>query len=127
MSGFTSGAACIIGLNQMKSAFGFINDVPQAGQHNFEYNYQVMQWWHEHFNDKWDLSQVTEKSSSQKQQDGRLLRNPYAVKVSSISARNRTFRITLNTYHPSLYCISLTDMLWSVYTSVHRFSIKETN
>ena len=83
MSGFTSAAACLIGMNQLKSAFGFVNYVPQTGQPHFDHNYEVMAWWHEHFNDKWDLSQVkaSKKTSSQKQQDGRLLRNPYAVKV----------------------------------------------
>lgn len=31
MSGFTTGAALIIGLNQLKNAFGFLSKAPQQG------------------------------------------------------------------------------------------------
>ena len=44
MSGFTTGAAMIIGLTQVKNAFGFTNKPPQPGQTGYEYNYQVMNW-----------------------------------------------------------------------------------
>lgn len=42
MSGFTTAAAMIIGMNQLKSAFGFVNNPPQQGQTGYDYNYQVM-------------------------------------------------------------------------------------
>lgn len=45
MSGFTTAAACLIGLSQLKNAFGFSTPVPQQGDANTEWNYQVMQWY----------------------------------------------------------------------------------
>lgn len=82
MSGFTSGAACVIGLNQLKSAFGFSNSgVPQQGnqlqtlcyylihhkikylgQLGFENNYNVMRWFRVHWNDRYHFTtaQLTE-------------------------------------------------------------------
>ena len=41
MTGFTTGAAMTIGLNQLKNAFGFSKKVPQVGQTGYTYNYQV--------------------------------------------------------------------------------------
>jgi MFS superfamily sulfate permease-like transporter len=52
MSGFTTGAAMIIGLQQLKSAFGFSNSPPQTGQTGFDYNYQVFQWFADHWYDE---------------------------------------------------------------------------
>jgi len=68
MSGFTTAAACLIGLSQLKSAFGFSNKVPQSGQPGYEYNYQVMQWFAEHWNDVYP--------------SGRSVRNHYATSIS---------------------------------------------
>mmetsp|Transcript_1564 Transcript_1564/g.3670 ORF Transcript_1564/g.3670 Transcript_1564/m.3670 type:complete len:735 (+) Transcript_1564:211-2415(+) len=46
MSGFTTAAAMIIGLNQVRSAFGFPNIVPKVGAvGGVKYNYEVMQWY----------------------------------------------------------------------------------
>ncbi|KAJ1444115.1 hypothetical protein B484DRAFT_426391, partial [Ochromonadaceae sp. CCMP2298] len=46
MSGFTTAAAMIIGLNQVRSAFGFPNIVPKGGAvGGVKYNYEVMQWY----------------------------------------------------------------------------------
>lgn len=51
MSGFTTAAAMLIGQNQLKGAFGFISSPPQAGQTDYEWNWQVMKWYTEHWND----------------------------------------------------------------------------
>ena len=54
MSGFTTGAAMIIGLTQIKNAFGFTNNPPQPGQTGFEYNYQLMNWYvNQWYDQKW--------------------------------------------------------------------------
>ncbi|KAJ1433301.1 sulfate transporter family-domain-containing protein [Ochromonadaceae sp. CCMP2298] len=46
MSGFTTAAAMIIGLNQVRSAFGFPNIVPKVGAAGgVQYNYEVMEWY----------------------------------------------------------------------------------
>lgn len=52
MSGFTTAAAMLIGQNQLKGAFGFLVNPPQAGQEGYEWNWQVMKWFHEHWNDE---------------------------------------------------------------------------
>ena len=49
MSGFTTAAAMLIGLSQLKSAFGFTVPVPQIGMddghgHVYHYNYEIMEW-----------------------------------------------------------------------------------
>lgn len=45
MSGFTSAAASLIGLNQMKSMFGFTNGYyPQTGDGKVHENWEVMEW-----------------------------------------------------------------------------------
>jgi MFS superfamily sulfate permease-like transporter len=82
MSGFTTGAAALIGLNQLKSAFGFTLTVPQQGQPGYEYNYQVMQWFNEHWNLRYHFTpaQIAKKASLGLQ-DGRLYRNPVATKI----------------------------------------------
>jgi hypothetical protein len=68
MSGFTTGAACTIGLTQMKSAFGLTVPPPQVGR-DVEYNYEVVQWYIDNFNGV--------------DQHGYAYVNPYAVKVRS--------------------------------------------
>jgi SulP family sulfate permease len=90
MSGFTSAAACLIGLNQLKNAFGYTVAVPQAGQEHYEYNYQVMQWWA----DNWNLhtypntckttttNGVKTTKCTASANNGRWQRNHYAVAVS---------------------------------------------
>ena len=50
LSGFTTAAACLIGLSQLSSAFGFIVKAPQQGDANTEWNYQVMKWFHQNWN-----------------------------------------------------------------------------
>jgi sulfate permease, SulP family len=67
MSGFTTGAALTIGLNQIKASVGFTQTPPQAGG-EVEYNYEVMDWWKEHWDD------LTPKGDHQ-------CRNHYAVKI----------------------------------------------
>lgn len=52
MSGFTSGAAAIIGLNQLKAVFGFTTSYfPQVGDGRVENNYEVVGWILEHWKD----------------------------------------------------------------------------
>jgi MFS superfamily sulfate permease-like transporter len=50
MNGFITGAAFIIGQQQLKSFFGFNNKPPQLGQEGYEYNYLIMKWYHNHWN-----------------------------------------------------------------------------
>ena len=50
LSGFTTAAACLIGLSQLSSAFGFIVKAPQQGDANTTWNYQVMQWYVQNWN-----------------------------------------------------------------------------
>ena len=56
MIGFTTGAAMIIGLTQLKYAFGTTVAVPQVGAmyhgKKVEYYYTVMQWWIDNFHEK---------------------------------------------------------------------------
>lgn len=83
MSAFTTAAACLIGVNQLKSAFGFTVTVPQQGQTGYEYNYEVFKW----FIDNWDgkysytAAQIA-KSKTFKMSDGMLYRNPMAMRIS---------------------------------------------
>lgn len=51
MSGFTTAAAMLIGQNQLKGAFGFLTSPPQAGQEGYDWNWQVMRWFHLHWDD----------------------------------------------------------------------------
>jgi MFS superfamily sulfate permease-like transporter len=71
MAGFTTGAALIIGLTQIRSAVGYKLQVPQVGG-EFEgetvhYYYEVMKWW----KDNWDEEDA----------EGHTYRNFYAVHV----------------------------------------------
>eukprot|EP01099_Mayorella_cantabrigiensis_P005267 TRINITY_DN414_c0_g2_i1.p1 TRINITY_DN414_c0_g2~~TRINITY_DN414_c0_g2_i1.p1 ORF type:complete len:528 (-),score=105.36 TRINITY_DN414_c0_g2_i1:704-2287(-) len=74
MSGFTSGAACGIGLSQLKSALGFLIKIPQTGQTldgvKYEYNYEVMRYINEHWYDTIKVSGVELD-----------VKNPYAAKI----------------------------------------------
>jgi high affinity sulfate transporter 1 len=69
MAGFTTASAMIIGLNQIKNAFGFPKsaNVPQVGG-EVDYNYEVMRW----YMDNWDG-----RTSS-----GYLWRNVHAVNIT---------------------------------------------
>lgn len=57
MSAFTTAAAMLIGQNQLKSAFGFVVNPPQAGEEGYEWNYQVLKWYIEN----WNLNDKTTK------------------------------------------------------------------
>ena len=72
MSGFTSAAAMLIGLSQLKNAFGFPSVAPQTGQTGYDYNYEVMQW----FVRNW---YITYKPKNETQYIS--YRNPYAIKI----------------------------------------------
>lgn len=82
MAGFTSGAAMMIGLNQVKAAFGFGNAVPQAGQAEYVYNYQVMQWFIENWNGRYSYTAAQiAKKPIYGLLNGQLFRNSYAPKI----------------------------------------------
>jgi MFS superfamily sulfate permease-like transporter len=52
MVGFTTAAAMIIGLSQIKNVFGFGSEVPNIGAHNgVEYNWEQMRWYYNNWND----------------------------------------------------------------------------
>jgi SulP family sulfate permease len=72
MSGFTTAAACLIGLSQLKNAFGFIPAVPQQGDANTEWNYQVMQWYAYNWNGTVKDTKLGTTHAS---------RNPYATSI----------------------------------------------
>lgn len=81
MSGFTTGAACVIGLNQLKGAFGFYVSVPQAGQSEYEYNYQVMKWYVDNWNGVFHYSSSQLTNPKYQLLEGNLYRNKYATQV----------------------------------------------
>jgi MFS superfamily sulfate permease-like transporter len=62
MNGFVTGAAFTIGQQQIRSFFGFNNKPPQVGQVGFDYGYQVMQWYTEHWNDHFQINVGTKKA-----------------------------------------------------------------
>jgi MFS superfamily sulfate permease-like transporter len=68
MAGFTTGAALTIGITQLRSATGFKIAPPQVGDEHTHYQYQVMKWWHENWNEH--------------DSEGHSYRNHYAVAVS---------------------------------------------
>lgn len=94
MSGFTSGAACIIGLNQVKAAFGFSNsypfgpNVPQQGNPGYEYNYQVMRWFKQNWYGEYTFPGVVKLSAKQKLYLNRKYRNFIATRVCSCVSLN---------------------------------------
>jgi SulP family sulfate permease len=65
MSGFTSAAACLIGLSQLKDAFGFIvpetNKIPSLGV-DVEYNYEIMEWYAHNWKNKWTVADATDSN-----------------------------------------------------------------
>lgn len=90
ISGFTTAAAFLIGLNQLKSAFGFTNSsplwpgVPQQGQTGYPYNYQVMRWYKENWYGTYTVtSAMIASNSSYKSYAGRHYRNFIATRVRS--------------------------------------------
>lgn len=76
ISGFTSAAACLIGLSQLKSAFGFPSVVPQIGSvGGVEYNYEQMQWYIKNWNGR--------TTPTAKAPYSILYRNHFAAKVGA--------------------------------------------
>eukprot|EP01038_Epipyxis_sp_PR26KG_P007870 gene7870-10684_t len=82
MSGFTTGAAMLIGLNQLKSAFGFSVTVPQQGQTGIHFNYQVYNWFIRNWDGKYHYT-VTQiaKSKTSAFKNGHSYRNHYATAI----------------------------------------------
>ena len=67
ISGFTSAAACLIGLSQVKSAFNF-SGVPQVGDTSskgVEYQYQQMQWYINNWNGQYAVKGYSVKTINQ--------------------------------------------------------------
>ena len=67
ISGFTSAAACLIGLSQVKSAFNFTG-VPQVGDTSskgVEYQYEQMQWYVDNWNGQTPVKGYSVKSINQ--------------------------------------------------------------
>jgi SulP family sulfate permease len=82
MSGFTSGAAMMIGLNQVKNAFGFSNSIPQAGQPGYDYNYQVMNFLINNWYGTWSFTaNQIKKKPVNALFNGQPFQNTYAAKV----------------------------------------------
>lgn len=85
MSGFTTAAAMLIGLNQIKGAFGFKTIggyYPQTGDGKAHYNYEVMEWIQHHFGDTYttaDIASVSDDTFTG--QEGESIRNPYAAAI----------------------------------------------
>ena len=85
MSGFTTAAAMLIGLNQIKGAFGFKaidGYYPQTGDGKIHYNYEVMKWLVYHYNDKYSASDIAAADDDTfSGQEGNSIRNPYAAAI----------------------------------------------
>ncbi len=86
MSGFTTAAAMLIGLNQIKGAFGFKaidGYYPQTGDGKAHYNYEVMEWLLHHFNDEYSQSDIDAISDDDtfNNAGGKSIRNPYAAAI----------------------------------------------
>jgi SulP family sulfate permease len=85
MSGFTTAAACLIGLSQLKNAFGFSQktpSVPQQGQEGYEYNYQVMTWYKDYFYQRFTTHSSDTAFLKNGDQYHHLWINPYSVKIA---------------------------------------------
>ena len=94
ISGFTSAAASLIGLSQLKSAFGFPNVVPQIGSiTGVQYNYQQMQWYVNNWNGKTIPTKANNYSI--------FYRNHFAVKVSF--SVYRFLNLLTGTIHVTLF------------------------
>ena len=85
MSGFTTAAAMLIGLNQIKGAFGFKTVggyYPQTGDGKAHYNYEVMEWIAHHFGDTYTAVGIASASDDTfAGQEGASIRNPYAAAI----------------------------------------------
>jgi MFS superfamily sulfate permease-like transporter len=84
MSGFTTAAAALIGLSQIKSAFGFTQKIPatpQQGQPGYEFNYQVMKWYISDFYGRYTTYSSDSNFLTKGEQYGHLWINPYSVKI----------------------------------------------
>jgi hypothetical protein len=68
---YISAVALLIGISQLKNAFGFSCDMPQVGKNGVQYNYEVMQWYADNWNARYNDAQHGD----------RLYRNPYATQV----------------------------------------------
>ncbi len=80
MSGFTTAAAMLIGLNQLKGAFGFKFEdgyYPQTGDGHIHYNYEVFKWLIKHFNDTYS----SDADDGYDEVKGKSVRNPYAMMI----------------------------------------------
>ena len=76
MSGFTTAAAFLIGLSQLKNAFGFTYPaVPQVGAGGITSQWQVMHWYKDH----WD-----ERYHNDPKNGDHFYRNFYATRVSNM-------------------------------------------
>ena len=99
MSGFTTAAAMLIGLSQLKSAFGFGTicmtplststvtwcpvDIPQVGK-DVHHNYEVMAWYVENWNGIFTYDTIGSSATLRKKYIayiGKAFINPYAVKI----------------------------------------------
>mmetsp|Transcript_10919 Transcript_10919/g.15023 ORF Transcript_10919/g.15023 Transcript_10919/m.15023 type:complete len:416 (+) Transcript_10919:40-1287(+) len=94
MSGFTTAAACYIGLSQIKNAFGFSpSNVPQTGMVGYDENHEVMKWFANHWNDVYYAGKTTK---------GRTFRNHYATTIClSIFFPLLLVQMIRNTYKPT--------------------------
>lgn len=85
MSGFTTAAAMLIGLNQVKGAFGFktiSGYYPQTGDGIAHYNYEVMEWLSHHFSDSYAAADITSADDDTfDDAAGKSIRNPYAAAI----------------------------------------------
>ena len=76
MSGFTTAAAFLIGLSQLKNAFGFTYPaVPQVGAGGITSQWQVMHWYKDHWNERYHNDPKNEDH---------LYKNFYATRVSNM-------------------------------------------
>ena len=100
MAGFTTGAALIIGVTQLKYAFGMSVKPPQVGGtyngEEIDYYYQVFEWWIDNFNGKTE--------------HGQNYRNFYSVRVSIL---------TLNCFFTVNYYVH-------IYVFLNRFALAFT-
>jgi len=83
MSAFTTAAAMLIGVNQLKSAFGFTVTVPQQGQTGYEFNYQVFQWFIDNWNGEYSYTAAQiAKNKTYWISNGKWYGNLYATRIS---------------------------------------------
>eukprot|EP01034_Spumella_vulgaris_P034735 gene34735-42843_t len=128
MSGFTTAAAMLIGLNQLKNAFGFTSAVPQQGQEGYEFNYQVMHWFTLHWNDRNHVTTMKNGvpvvlKPSQMGVDGTSTRNHYATAICfGFFIPLLCIQIFKNTYKPSEERRKkLSFRIWNISSSLAPF------